>query len=148
MRVKVNLPGANQLIRRKGIDRDGDVQMFHTMNVNRRIGKYMPHLSGFLESKQKRIRSSTEIEVIGPQSKYLYFGKKMVNAKTGKGPALIPGVGYRYRKGTVLKVTDKDLNYTKTHNPLAGPYWDRRMIAAEGKVMQKDLQDFIARRRK
>jgi|GEM_PF-459660 hypothetical protein len=42
-------------------------------------------------------------------SRYLYFGNKMVDAETGKGPALVRDksgsiVGYRFRKGAVLKV--------------------------------------------
>lgn len=37
-------------------------------------------------------------------ARYLYFGNKMVDADTGKGPALIEDVGYRYRKGATLKV--------------------------------------------
>lgn len=147
MRVKINMPSASRIIKNKGVGRGGDAQMFHTANVNRRMGKYMPHVSGALETKQKRIRSSTEIEVVGPQVKYLYFGKKMVNAKTGKGPALIPGVGYRYRKGTVLKATSQDLRYTTTYNQNAGPYWDRALVAAEGKAMCRDIQNYTNRRK-
>ena len=37
-------------------------------------------------------------------ARYLYFGNKMVDSETGKGPALIEDVGYRYRKGATLKV--------------------------------------------
>lgn len=37
-------------------------------------------------------------------ARYLYFGNKMVDSETGKGPALIEDVGYRYRKGSTLKV--------------------------------------------
>lgn len=42
-------------------------------------------------------------------SRYLYFGNKMVDAETGKGPALVHDknggiVGYRFRRGAVLKV--------------------------------------------
>ena len=37
-------------------------------------------------------------------ARYLYFGNKMVDSETGKGPTLIEDVGYRYRKGSTLKV--------------------------------------------
>lgn len=42
-------------------------------------------------------------------ARYLYFGNKMVDSETGKGPALVHDksggiVGYRFRKGAVLKV--------------------------------------------
>ena len=147
MNVKVDIPSADQLIRRLGLDEDGDVQRFHTANINRRIGKYMPHLTGALETKLKHIRSNTEIEVLGPYAGYQYHGKVMVNEKTGKGPALIPGVGLRYKKGTILKVTDRPLEYTKTHNEQAGAYWDRALVAAEGDAITADLEEYIKRRR-
>ena len=148
MNVRVELPSADRVIRRLGLDEKGDAQKFHTANVNRRIGKYMPYLSGVLETKLKHIRSNTEIEVLGPYAGYQYFGKVMVNAKTGNGPANIPGAGPRYKKGTILKVTDRPLEYTKTHNALAGPRWDRALVAAEGKAMVADLQNYINRRKK
>lgn len=121
---KIVLPTAKQLIRKKGLDKNGRVQMFHTMNVNRRIGKYMPHLSGALETKLKHIRSSTEIEVLGPYAKYQYYGNVMVG--------LPPKVA-----------TDKPLEYTKDFNPKAGPFWDRALVAAEGKAMEDDLRRYI-----
>lgn len=37
-------------------------------------------------------------------ARYLYYGNKMVDADTGKGPAFIENVGYRFRQGAKLKV--------------------------------------------
>lgn len=129
MRIKkIVLPTASQLIRKKGLGKNGRVQMFHTANVSRRIGKYMPHLTGALETKLKHIRSGTEIEVLGPYAKYQYHGKVMV----GRPPKI---------------VTNKPLEYTKDFNRRAGPYWDKALIAAEGKAMTADLQRYINRRR-
>lgn len=147
MKLTVELATGEQVIRRLGLHAEGDAQKFHTANVNRRIGKYMPHVSGVLESKLKHILSNTEIEVLGPYAKYQYYGKRMVNAKTGKGPANIPGVGLRYKKGTILKATDKPLEYTTTHNPKAGAYWDRALMAAEGDALAADLQNYLNRRK-
>ena len=70
----------------------------------------------------------------------------MVNSATGKGPAFIPGVGYRYRKGTVLKATERDLNYDLTKHPKAGPFWDRRMMASEAAQIAHDIQVYVNRR--
>ena len=131
--VKIILPAANQLIRRKGLAQDGRVQMFHTQNCLRRIKRYMPFLSGDtykITVAQTNIRKP-EIVTDVPYARYLYYGKAMVNSKTGKGPALIPGVGYRYKKGTILKPTDRDLKYTTTKNPNAGPFWDRALVASD-----------------
>lgn len=146
--VKIDMPSASQLVRNLGLDEKGDAQRFHTMNINRRMGKYMPHLTGALETKLKYVHSNTEIKVLGPYAKYQYLGKAMVDSQTGKGPAYIPGVGYRFRKGATLKATDRDLEYTKDFNPQAGPYWDKRLVAAEGDAIAEDLKNYVVRRTK
>lgn len=145
MNVKLDLPSAAELVQKKGFGPDGHVQRFHTANVNRRIGKYMPRLTGTLETDLKHA-FGTKIVVLGPYAKYQYYGKAMVDSVTGKGPANIPGVGYRFRRGATLAVTDRNLEYTKTHNPQAGPFWDRALVAAEGDALVADLQRYIDRR--
>ncbi len=86
---------------------------------------------------------------MGPYAHYQYVGKVRVNAKTGKGPAFIPGVGYRYKKGTVTKLTDRPLNQ-EPHAPgndRAGPNWDKRLMAAEGAQIVAEVQHYINRRK-
>ena len=146
LKVKIDIPSANQLIRDLGIDPSGAVQMFHTKNVLHRLYRYMKFRTG---TTYKIVVTQTdihkpEIVVDVPYAKYLYFGKKMVNAKTGKGPMLIPGVGPRYRKGTILKATEENLVFK---NSTIKPYWDRNLAAQEGDAMAEDLRDFIERRR-
>ena len=126
MRIKVKMHPTAQIIHDKGLDPNGKVQMFHTMNINRRIGKYMPHLSGVLETKSKRVMDGTHIIIDSPYAKYQYYGKVMV----GPPPK---------------KVTDKDLTYTKTFNPLAGPYWDRRLTAAESVQIARETTNYLRR---
>ena len=121
--------------------------MFHTQNVLRRIKRYMPFLTGAtykITVLQTNIREPYIVTDV-PYGKYLYHGKAMVDSKTGMGPCNIPGVGYRYRKGAVLKPTSRPLKYTTTKNPKAGPYWDRALVANEGEALVADLQRFIDR---
>ncbi len=149
MKVRIYLPSASKLIRNKGLAKDGHVQMFHTQNVLKRIKRYMPFLTGGLYKitvAQTDIQKP-EIVTEAPQAEYLFEGKKMVNAKTGKGPMMIPGVGPRYKKGTILKPTESPLEYTMTKNPKAGPHWDRTLVACEGRVLTADLQRYIDRRK-
>lgn len=127
MRVKLEMKGAEQILREQGLGKGGDVQRFLTSEVNRRLGKYMPHRSGALETKLKYIRSDTEIEVLGPYAKYQYYGKAM----EGQPPKV---------------VTSRDLEYTKDFNPLAGPRWEKRMMAAEGEQLLRELKAYLARR--
>lgn len=126
MKLRLDIPSAAVLADRKGFGPDGHVQKFHTANVNRRIGKYMPHLTGALETKLKIVRG-TKIIVLGPYAKYQYHGKVMV----GAAPKVL---------------TDRDLEYTKTYNPQAGPYWDRALVASEGDALVSDTQRYINRR--
>lgn len=145
-RIKVEMKPVDTILTRLGVDKNGDVQMQVTRIINNRITKYMPFRTGVLSTKSKRIKSPTEIEVAAPYALYMYYGKVMVNSKTGKGPAFIPGVGYRYRKGTVLKATERDLNYDLTKHPKAGPFWDRRMMASEAAQIAYDIQVYVNRR--
>lgn len=145
-RIKVEMKPVDTILSRIGVDKNGDVQMQVTRIINNRITKYMPFRTGVLSTKSKRIKSPTEIEVSAPYALYMYYGKVMVNSKTGKGPAFIPGVGYRYRKGTVLKATERDLNYDLTKHPKAGPFWDRRMMASEAAQIAHDIQVYVNRR--
>lgn len=144
--VQVKIPGAKALIRRKGLDANGDVQRFHTHNINRRIGKYMQHLTGVMETKLKIVKSPTEIEVLGPYARMQYYGKVMIDPKINAA-GFLTTEGWRSRRGSVKVVTDRDMEPTRTFNPQAGPYWDRALVAAEGKEMQEDLRKYINSRR-
>ena len=144
-RIKVEMKPVDTILTRIGVDKNGDVQMQVTRIINNRITKYMPFRTGVLSTKLKRIKSPTEIEVAAPYALYMYYGKVMVNSETGKGPAFIPGVGYRYRKGTVLKATERYLNYDLTKHPKAGPFWDRRMMASEAAQIAHDIQVYVNR---
>lgn len=128
--VELTMKELNRLLKDKGLDKAGDVQQFHTQNVLRRIKKYMPFRTGAtykITAIQTDIRKP-EIVTDVPYGKYLFYGKVM----EGKAPKT---------------VTDRPLDYTKTKNPQAGPFWDRALSAAEGQAMAADLQRYINRKR-
>lgn len=126
MKVTVEMRPISQIIQAHGMGRNGAVQRFVTNTINRRITRYMPYRSGTLATKLKFIKSPTKIEVVAPYAKYTYYGKVM----EGSPPK---------------RVTDRPLNYTKTFHPLAGPFWDRRLIQAEGKAIAKETEKYIGR---
>ena len=128
IRVRVKMKPVNTILTRMGVKPDGDVQMYVTNTVNRRITRYMPFRSGALSTKLKHIKSATEIEVLGPYARYQYYGKVM------EGPA-------------PKAVTDRDLKYDKTKNPLAGPFWDRRLIANEGAQIAGEVRRYVSGRK-
>lgn len=142
----LTMASANQIIRDKGMAPNGDVQAFHTLNVLRRIKRYMPFVSGVLykiTQIQTNIRRP-EIVTDAPQAKYLFYGKVMVDPKTNAAGFMTPE-GWRSRKGVPKVLTDRNLQYNRTKNPEAGARWDRALSAAEGAAMAADLQRYINR---
>ena len=128
-KITVDMAPVNQILKSKGLTPGGDVQRFHTQNVLRRIQKYMPYRTG---ATIKTMIAQTDInnpEIVldVPHGRYIYYGKAM------EGPP-------------PKTVTDRDLVYTKTKNPLAGPFWDRALKAAELPAMQADLQRYVNRK--
>lgn len=128
-RVKVDMRPVKAILKAKGLTVDGDVQRFHTANVLRRIVKYMPYRTGatIKLTQTQTVVNEPRIITAAPHAKYIYFGKVMV----GDPPK---------------QVTDRDLRYTKTKNPQAGPFWDRALVAAEGAAMRNDLQRYVNRK--
>ena len=128
-RVKVDMRPVKAILKAKGLTADGDVQRFHTANVLRRIVKYMPYRTGdtIKLTQTQTVVNEPRIITAAPHAKYIYFGKVMV----GSPPK---------------QVTDRNLKYTKTKNPQAGPYWDRALVAAEGAAMRNDLQRYVSRK--
>lgn len=147
MKVKVQLPSFSDLVKKKGLHASGHAQMFHTQNVLKRIKRYMPYRTGAtykITVAQTNIRKP-EIVTDVPYGKYLYYGKVMVDPKTGAA-GFMTSEGWRSRKNCVKVKTARDLQYTRTKNPRAGPRWDRALSANEGKAMAADLQRYLNRR--
>lgn len=147
MRVKLELPTSAELIHNKGFDHNGDVQKFHTLNVLRRIKRYMPFVSGatYKITVVQTDVNKPEIVTKTPYAQYIYRGKKMIDPKIGASGFLTPE-GWRSRRGSVKVLTGEDLNFNRSKNVSAGPYWDRALVAAEGDSLVSDLQNYINRR--
>lgn len=146
-RVRVDMKPVKQIMARLGIDARGDVQRFHTANVKRRIQKYMPYRTGAtikLMIAQSPVNEPF-LHVNVPYARMLYYGKVMVDPETGMAGFLTPN-GWRSRRGVAKVASSRDLQYDKTRNPRAGPFWDRRLTAAEGRQMAAELQDYVRRR--
>lgn len=112
------------------MDKAGNAQQFHTQNCLRRIKRYMPFVTGMtykVTVTQTNIRKP-EIVTNTPYAKYLYYGKVMV----GNAPRV---------------VTSKDLVFSKMKNAAAGPFWDRALVAHEGKALVADLQRYIDKKK-
>jgi len=141
VKVKLDLPKADQVIKNVGLDESGAVQRSHTANVLRRIQKYMWFKSGAAIKKMIAATDIDKPEIIipGPESRFLYHGLLMLGDETNSAWA---------RKGETKHVVNVPLNYNKEKNPLAGPYPDRALVANEGDILVSELQAYIDRRAK
>lgn len=83
--------------------------------------EYLPYKSGVFQNRT--IVNGNSIYYNGPQAWYLWYGRRMVNAATGKGPRFIPNIGYRWPAGAKLRPTSDPLHYTRTPHAKAGPAW-------------------------
>lgn len=82
----------------------------------------MPHVTGtFIQQTRAAsaaLQGSGEVyAAFGPQGRFLYEGKVMVDEVTGSPWA---------RKGAKKVVTDRNLDYNKSSNPQAGSHWFNR----------------------
>lgn len=145
MKVKINID-PDAILLAYGLNDGGDAQRFFTENVNKRITKYMPYRSGALSGKLKRVTSPSEITISAPYARYQYYGKVMIDPAINAAGFLTKDGTWRSRKGAVKVLTDRDLTYDTTKNAEAGPFWDRRMMAAEGDALLDDLKGYIRSR--
>lgn len=83
--------------------------------------QYVPALTGSFAIRSHVV--GNRIVYPGPYARYLWYGKAMMNAATGKGPMKIPEVGYRWPRGAVLAPTGRDLNYTTSMHAKAQSHW-------------------------
>lgn len=146
--AQLEMKSVDQIIRDKGLNPGGDAQRFHTQNVLRRIKRYMPFLTGMtykVTVVQTNI-SRPEIVTDTPYAKYLFHGKVMIDPKINAAGFMTPE-GWRSRRDSVKVRTNRDLDFTKTKNPKAGPRWDRALSVAEGKIMAAELQRYMNRRK-
>ena len=145
--VRVDMRPVKQIMARLGIDAKGDVQRSHPANVLRRIQRYMPYRSGATISLMI-VQSPVDepfIHVNVPYARMLYHGKVMVDPKTGAAGFLTSN-GWRSRRGVDKVASGRDIQYDRSKNPRAGPFWDRRLAAAEGAVLSAELQAYVRRR--
>ena len=82
---------------------------------------YVPALTLSLNNRSHV--SGNRIIYPGPYARYLYYGKVMVNALTGKGPMYIKDVGYRWPRGAILRPTNRDLTFNKSVHSKATSHW-------------------------
>lgn len=97
---------------------------------------YMPHRTGTFINVTKAMSaaiagSGTVIAAAPPMGRFLYEGKVMVDPETGSPWA---------RPGAKKIVTDKDLEYDKSHNPKVTDHWFDTAKKNHGKSWVKSVK--------
>lgn len=101
---------------------DGNsASMVLAVQVEKDTRPFVPALTMSLNQRTRVM--GNKVVYPGPYARYLYEGKVMVDSITGKGPANIPEVGYRFRKGATLRPTDRDLTFSTSPHPQAQAHW-------------------------
>ncbi len=94
--------------------KEAEAQATHeaTIQAAKDTEPFVPMLTGSLKNRTQV--KDGEIIYPGPYSRYLYYGKLMVDPATGSPWA---------KKGASKAVTNKDLVFTKSFHPDAQSYW-------------------------
>lgn len=97
----------------------GDAQYALDSMIMTSMQPYMPHRTGTFINVTKAMSaaiagSGTVIAAAPPFGRFLYEGKVMVDEQTGSPWA---------RPGAKKVVTNKDLDYDKSHNPKVTDHW-------------------------
>ena len=144
--IKIDTKSVDDLVRRLGSAQLAQrAQIAFTREVDKRIGRYMSFRTGVMSGKAKRMIGPTQILADTPYARYQYYGNVMVNAKTGKGPRIIPGVGPRWPKGATLKATGRPLQYDTSKNAKAGPFWEKALMENEKDEICHSVADELLR---
>lgn len=107
----------------------GEAQYVLDSMVMTSMQPYMPHQTGTFINVTKAMSaaiagSGTVYAAAPPFGRFLYEGKVMVDEQTGSPWA---------RPGAKKIVTDKDLDYDKSHNPKVTDHWFDTAKARHGK---------------
>lgn len=126
--VRTDVPEVVSVALARGVDRAEQVLL---QQIKKDTEQYVPMLTGSLNQRTRVIGNT--IVYPGPYARYLYYGKVMVDVATGKGPMRftdeLGNEFIRWRKGAVLRPTERPLQYTTDFHPKAGAQWFERSKA-------------------
>lgn len=112
-------------------DRAERAETILAIQIQKDTEQYVPFRTGSLNQRTQVVGNT--IVYPGPYARYLYYGVKMVDSVTGKGPMhYVDRHGnevIRFRRGAVLRPTSEPLKYTTDFHKEAGPQWFERSKA-------------------
>lgn len=139
--MSVKMKPASVIKARLGIQKNGPAHAFLTDTCFRYMSPFVP---GGVNS---HINQNVDLQVDkviyqGPDSHYLYTGKKYVDPKYKKGAFYSSDYGYWSRPGITKINSGQNLEY---HTLGTGAYWDKRMMTSKGNEVVKEVQEYVNR---
>lgn len=125
---RLDLPDADDVLKRKNLELGGAVQKWIDSEVIRLCEPYVPFDTGVLETSSRHNTDIGSGEVIynTDYAHYMYYGVVYgSNFLVDDGGERV----FKSRKGVIKHPTGAQINYNKEHHPLAGSFWFERMKA-------------------
>lgn len=143
--IKVDID-AQELMDNLGIGTQDKAQKFFANEVMRYSDPYVPADSAHVLRMSARVtKDGNAITYTAPYARYHWYGKLMVDSKTGKGAFYNPKTGMFWSRPNTPKVlTDRDMKYQGA--PLRGPRWVERAFIDNKETLLNSLQAYIESR--
>lgn len=141
-RTRVNLKALEKFL--NGLPVNEDLMLDINTQFAWRCEPYVPYKTGRLS---KANITKTGVSYNAPYAHYQYVGivyGPNYPRYASSDPNTI--VGWFSPPGQPKYPTGRDLVYDTSVHPMAGPEWDKRMMAAEGDEFTADCQELINRR--
>ncbi len=126
MKVVTNLDDVGTMLKKRGLEPNGRVQLLFTSRCAAEMDPYIPMQQGIL--KNTRQIGTDKVTFNSPYAKFQYYGKVMIGVKSRSAYA---------DKGELKVVTDRDLKYNGA--PKRGKLWDKRMWADKKNKILSDV---------
>lgn len=140
MKWRLTLKPYIQIIKRIGIDENGDVQRFLRDECDRFMDAYIPMESGILKNT-KTYPNNHEIKYTSPYAHYMYKGVVYISPTLGVSGIPLKNGKWWSPKGEKKLATNKPLKYSGA--PKRGKEWDKRMKSDRKNDIKRDLQNYI-----
>ncbi|MGN0533292.1 MAG: minor capsid protein [Eubacterium sp.] len=143
--VYVKMDDADAILKKHGLQYGGPAHKFLTNELMRLSDPYVPMRNSILKNSARVTEEGDAIIYDTPYARYHWYGKLMVDPKTGKGCYVFTdnatgNVVFYSRKGVQKVLTDVDLNY---HGALRGSRWVERCWIDNKDAICKSLEAFI-----
>jgi hypothetical protein len=125
--IQVNLDDAYTMLKKRGLEPNGDVQQKFTNECARKMDAYVPMSAGagaHMKNPPLRVIEKDRIIFNTPYARFQYYGKVMIGIYSRSPWAM---------SGERKIVTNRDLTYHGA--PMRGKMWDKRMWADKKTVI-------------